>query len=871
MSGCRTNWPQFVSESTWWPAFGRSRTALAVLLAAGTCIGQRVSDPEVGDALEASPIHAGGFTDARAVPVGVACDRAWLPTFGQDPGVSDPVYAMTVFDDQSGSGPALYAAGSFGFVGGIEANNIARWNGTSWSALGTGLNDWVWALTVFDDGSGGGPALYAGGLFYRAGGTFAHGIAKWDGTSWSDVGDGVDDVVYALTVFDDGSGGGPALYAGGTFNDAGTVKASGIAKWNGTSWSALDTGVNNVVYALTTFDDGSGGGSALYAGGYFTTAGGITANNIAKWNGTSWSALGSGMNAPGSSVHALTVFDDGSRPALYAGGHFTTAGGVTANHIAKWDGARWLALGTGMDGDVVALTVFDDGGGDGPALFAGGAFATAGAVTVSMVAKWNGMSWSPVGERMESTVMALTVFDDGRGGGPALYAGGFFITASGLPVNFITKWNGSSWSAFGTGVDNWVSDLAVFDDGRGGGPALYAGGGFGAASGLEITAIAKWNGTSWSALGAGLTNSGTVYALTVFDDGRGGGPALYAGGSFDTAGGTPAARIAAWNGTSWSALGAGLNGPPYALTGFDDGSGPALYAGGGFATAGGITVNRIAKWDGTSWSALDSGVSGTFPGYVNAMTGFDHGSGGGPALYAGGSFDMAGGITVNKIAKWDGTTWSPLVGGMGSGCCASVGVLAVFDDGSGSGPALYAGGNFTTAGGVTVNNIARWDGTNWTALGGGVSGGGVGSLTVFDDGSGPALYAGGNFTTAGGVMANRVAKWNGTSWSALDGGMISGSVGDLTVFDDGRGGGPALYAGGFFSVHNSGDDHVARWGCETSACPWDCGDRNGIVDIVDFLTVLSQWGLAGTPCDIDGAGIGPKDFSNVMAHWGPCP
>ena len=36
---------------------------------------------------------------------------------------------------------------------------------------------------------------------------------------------------------------------------------------------------------------------------------------------------------------------------LYAGGGFTTAGGVPANYIAKWDGSAWSALGSGMDGD----------------------------------------------------------------------------------------------------------------------------------------------------------------------------------------------------------------------------------------------------------------------------------------------------------------------------------------------------------------------------------------------------------------------------------------------------------------------------------------------------------------------------------------
>ena len=54
-------------------------------------------------------------------------------------------------------------------------------------------------------------------------------------------------------------------------------------------------------------------------------------------------------------VRALTVFDDGSGPALYAGGAFTTAGGVAANHIAKWNGSSWSALGSGMNGAHVSM------------------------------------------------------------------------------------------------------------------------------------------------------------------------------------------------------------------------------------------------------------------------------------------------------------------------------------------------------------------------------------------------------------------------------------------------------------------------------------------------------------------------------------
>src|SRR5580692_11521875 len=80
---------------------------------------------------------------------------------------------------------------------------------------------------------------------------------------------------------------------------------------------------------------------------------------------------------------------------------------------------------------------------------------------------------------------------------------------------------------------------------------------------------------------------------------------------------------------------------------------------------------------------------------------------------------------------------------------------------------LYAGGNFLTAGGVTVNGIAEWNGSSWSALGSGMSD--YVSALAFD--AYGNLYAGGNFLTAGGVTVNYIAEWNGSSWSALGSGM----------------------------------------------------------------------------------------------------
>jgi hypothetical protein len=83
------------------------------------------------------------------------------------------------------------------------------------------------------------------------------------------------------------------------------------------------------------------------AGGRFTVAGGVSANCIARWDGTSWSALGSGMNCVSPAASCLSVLPNGD---LVAGGRFTSAGGVSANGIARWNGTSWSALGSGMYG-----------------------------------------------------------------------------------------------------------------------------------------------------------------------------------------------------------------------------------------------------------------------------------------------------------------------------------------------------------------------------------------------------------------------------------------------------------------------------------------------------------------------------------------
>jgi hypothetical protein len=129
-------------------------------------------------------------------------------------------------------------------------------------------------------------------------------------------------------------------------------------------------------------------------------------------------------------VRALATFDDGAGPALYAGGTFATAGGVPANNIARWDGTTWTPLGTGVVGTVLSLAVWDDG--NGPALFAGGAFTTAGGAPASRIARWDGVAWSSPGSGIDGFVRALENFDAGTGGGGGLFAAGSFERAGGI-------------------------------------------------------------------------------------------------------------------------------------------------------------------------------------------------------------------------------------------------------------------------------------------------------------------------------------------------------------------------------------------------------------------------------------------------------
>jgi hypothetical protein len=288
---------------------------------------------------------------------------------------------MQEFDD--GFGAALYVGGEFTSAGGIPASHIARWNGTAWSAVGSGLAGGVEALAVFDAGSG--PQLYAGGAF-------PGGFARWDGSSWSVVEGGAYDV-HALAVHDDGSGLGPALYLGGAFTIAGGVPANRIASWRPGHWSALGVGATQDVDALVSFDPGTG--PILVVGGRFQWAGGGPPGHLSSWANGAWHPISGGIAGPiqfQAEVATLFVHDDGSGsgPALYVGGNFTAVGDVPTANLARFDGTTWTEPDHGVQSEVRTMCAFDDGQGQGASLFVAGFLESAGPVVSSGLARLGG-------------------------------------------------------------------------------------------------------------------------------------------------------------------------------------------------------------------------------------------------------------------------------------------------------------------------------------------------------------------------------------------------------------------------------------------------------------------------------------------------
>jgi len=347
----------------------------------------------------------------------------WWQAFG---GLASGDAILTLAKDSSGN---IYVGGMFSAIGGVTTDNIARYNISTgnWEALGDGLDSVVYDLAITSGGD-----LIAGGAFAASGATTLSCIARWNGSTWSQLDNGLDNTVYAVATTDIGTK--EYVLAGGAFSTeavGGAVNYIGVYDVVDVKWDSAGGGINDTVLpfpplyctALCLVNDD------LFAGGNFKNTADGAANYVAVYRAApinAWQALSSGMN------HIVATLYTTSSNEVIAGGTFTTAGGVACSKIASWSGSAWTSFGSGFDEGVYGIA--EDSSGK---LFVCGAFENSGTTPILRIARWNSAtgSWEALGSGLEDDGRALLFDNNGN-----LIVGGDFTSAGGVATNALAKW-----------------------------------------------------------------------------------------------------------------------------------------------------------------------------------------------------------------------------------------------------------------------------------------------------------------------------------------------------------------------------------------------------------------------------------------------
>ena len=316
-------------------------------------------------------------------------------------------------------------------------------------------------------------------------------------------------------------------------------------------WNHGYGGPNAATFTLTHIDN------YLYMGGTFSSvAGSVTHKNAARFNLTTkkWE------NMPGiSQGHQgfIRVFFRDSKGTIWVGGDFDQIGGKVAKKIVKFNPQtdEWTAIPDNPTGAGTRAIVQV-----GDWIYLGGDFINDD-LSLRYIRRINinTNQWDKVGDGFNGPVNALAVDGDGN-----IYAGGSFTATpgpNGVPMKYLSKWDGTKWTDVGGGTNGIVNSLAIGNDGT-----LYVGGQFLQVGGTTTARlVASWDGSSWDDMGGGFTGPGAflnVNDLKVQDNGN-----VVAGGDFtqESNSGKELVRVAVWNGSAWSALGSGLGNPGSSL------------------------------------------------------------------------------------------------------------------------------------------------------------------------------------------------------------------------------------------------------------------------------------------------------------------
>lgn len=670
------------------------------------------------------------------------------------------------------SGDRWILGGSFHSVAGQTVSNLAVLEAGQWSPLdpGLGMSGTVNALAELPDGR-----IVVGGYFSEAGGEAADCLAIWDGTSWEGI-TGISDWdrVYALQVDQAG-----ALWVGGSFVSFNGVPATGVMRLvNGVRDPAIGTPFDNTeILDPTIWDFALDNQGRVLAAGWLDRVNGQASAGVARWDGSSWDRLGA-THSGGGNAYDVDVRGE----EIWVAGYFTSWNALPVSGLVKLEDEQWIYPGNPFAIGFTELLI------DGDDIWAGNGW------TQDFV-HHGGSSWEsiPVLDAGSGGVAALAA--DGLGG---VCAAGGFASIDGIPALAVCiRDGGNGWGLphdpggaqglFST-VFSGASVTQIEAFGEAGHLVI---GSFKGAHGELIENMAIWTGSAWQAAPfafdgtpnavlvgdtdvfvhdfAGLRRwsrdtqqwfllgdpqdapNGTVTTFALSADGA----RLYAGGYFwlQREGQTTTQNLAVWDRetNTWSPVGeegpeAGVFGSLMAME--LDAAG-RLIIGGTFSSIDGTSATNVARWDGSSWDALGGGVDGTAL-HLLAQDG---------EIWAAGSFNMGG--TASGLARYSPSgTWVSMDVAPGA-----VAVLQALPAGG-----LIVGGHFDEIGGEVLNGLALHDGS-WHDLGADPqAAGAVGGIVQALCPHGETLLVGGRFHALGGYPASAF----GTAGLNLAPGMVSG-------------------------------------------------------------------------------------------------
>lgn len=566
--------------------------------------------------------------------------------------------------------------------------------------------------------------LWVAGEFILDDSALLH-LAIWDGSSWkAPPGGGPNDPVG--TLFEEDG----VLWMGGLFDRIGGIDAR-IAGWNGSEWTGLSADFNGAIYALER--DATG---AWLAGGYLHQGEMPTGGGFFRHLGEgTWELVGGGLGqgyGPGV-VSAIAHYQG----ELFVSGCFTHVGGdlsvpeaILTGQIARWTGEGWVAVE-----DTAPFSAWYDPQPCGPwtarqrmlvhdgLLHVAGNFNATANVASQGLVTWNGERWAPAGSAGENGVTGFVRHLAAGGEACSVYAYGPLTHGGAVHApSRLLRWD-DGWHAVGSShPDPMVHDcdaLVVDEQGR------------------PLIGCAIWprdggepRGTVFSVADGWEPLPSAETLPPIFDMG------LDADGRLWVVGGLAEGFVARQDDEGHLAIiEEGFDGPVRRIA-FEpprEGEGQGVVVAGEFFHVGDTPAQRIAILDEEGWNAAGPGL----PSLVNAVAWGEAG------LFAATAYDGLGGTHV-VLGLWDGATWRDLA-------TEANGFPPPADDAVRHdlrtllvrGKDLVAVGQvLTDAGG---QHAWHWDGTRFTAIGGGIAALAVEAVAIGPEG----LWLGGGIAEVG--------------------------------------------------------------------------------------------------------------------------